>query len=167
MAPTLYIFILLFPASAHFASPSLRSRPTLHPICLRSASVRSWRDLCPLASVSQRPAVVIMMDGVISRGAVRWGVSPTVLSLSFNAFLIEFTPQTYVLQWRPETRTNHRSEAGNGTAGHEGVRVPWMHQASLLAETLALGCTFGPSCRQGAVRRSWGWSIWRNICVIC
>lgn len=71
-------------------------RLSLHPIWLWSAAVRSWRDLCPLASVSQCPAGVIMMDGVISRGAFRWGVSPTVLSLGFNAFLIEFTLQTYV-----------------------------------------------------------------------
>lgn len=112
LSTTLYIFILLFPASTHSVPPSL------HPICLRSASVRSWRDLCPLASVSQCPAGVIMMDGVISRGAFRWGVSPTVLSLGFNAFLIEFTLQTYILHWQRGTRTNHCFEAGNGTAGY-------------------------------------------------
>lgn len=151
----------LYHSSLYLSSLPLLVYHSLHPICLRSASVRSWRDLRPLASVSQCPAGVIMMDGVISRGAFRWGVSPTVLSLGFNAFLIEFTLQTYVLQWQQGTRTNHCSEAGNGTG--RGVRVPCKDLASLVAATLARGCMFGPVCHQMAVRRSSGWYIWRNL----
>ncbi len=62
-------------ASFSFHSPRLPSLypylPSLLPICSQSGSVRSWRDLCPLASVRQCPVGVIMMDGVISRGAFR------------------------------------------------------------------------------------------------
>lgn len=63
---------LLLSFSFHFPHvPSLYPFLPSLPMCWRSGSVRSWRDLCPLASVRQCPVGVIMMDGVISRGAFR------------------------------------------------------------------------------------------------
>lgn len=63
-------FVLSF--TSFFLTPSLSlSIPSFLTICSQSGSVRSWKDLCPLASARQCPVGVIMMDGVISRGAFR------------------------------------------------------------------------------------------------
>lgn len=55
-----------FPPTCLFSVSLLLSFLTIRSQC---GSVRSWRDLCPLTSARQCPVGVIMMDGVISRGA--------------------------------------------------------------------------------------------------
>lgn len=58
-------FLILTPSNS---SPVCFS-PSVLPLRWQTGSVRSLRYPCPLASVRQRPIGVIMMDGVISRGA--------------------------------------------------------------------------------------------------